>query len=66
MDNGTRSMIAKTSMKDISLVQVSKGVTAWKKFIPKKPVMKAKGMKRAVITVKVFIMSFMRLLIIDK
>lgn len=55
-----------TTMKATGPVEALSGAVAWKKFIPKNPVMKANGMKKAVMIVSVFMMSFMRLLTTER
>lgn len=47
-------------------VHAPNGDVAWKKFIPKYPVIKANGMKNVVIKVKVFITSLIRLLTTER
>ena len=56
---------AQGHVKDCGLVQLSRGGLAAKKFIPKKPVTKVRGMKRVVMMVRVFMTSFMRLLMTE-
>ena len=58
----TANVIASTGIE----VQPGIGALGPKKFIPKKPTTKEIGMKSVVITVRVFIMSFMRLLITER
>ncbi len=53
---------ASNSQKTFRSVQISKGATGWKKFIPKNPERNETGMKSVVITAKTFMTEFMRLL----
>lgn len=50
----------------VSAQGVSEAATGWKKFIPKKPTTNEMGMNMVVMMVRVFMMSFMRLLITDR
>ena len=61
MPVGSRTIVASVSPNAGSLVQAFGGVAGWKKFMPKKPVRKESGMKSVVMTVNVFITSFIRL-----
>ena len=47
-------------------VQLTKGATGAKKFMPKKPPINEIGMNKVVMMVSVFMISFMRLLITER
>jgi hypothetical protein len=66
MANGMRIMTAMAITNAGFPVQTSRGVTAWKKFIPKKPTTKDMGINRVVIMVNVFITSVVRLLTTER
>ena len=66
MAAGVPASMSNTAMKAGKLVQLSRLVVGWKKFIPKKPVTNAMGIKSVVIAARIFITSPMRLLITER
>ena len=66
MTTGTTTIAARASPNIILPVHTPSGVTGWKKFIPKNPVRKERGITNVVMIVSVFITSFIRLLTTER
>jgi hypothetical protein len=63
---GKSIRIARVTIKAWREVQPRSPATGSKKFMPKKPVMKVMGMNRVVMMVRLYMTSFMRLLITER
>ena len=66
MTTGTTTIAARANPNTALPVHASSGLTGWKKFIPKNPVRKERGITNVVMMVSIFITSFIRLLTTDK
>ena len=66
MTRGNRSIASKTAVNAAGPIHPSRGSVEPKKFMPKKPVKNERGINSVVMTVNVFITSFIRLFTTDK